>query len=145
MVAFPVMKQMEAHLSEKQLEFLRRRRKLVRWWPLGGGLLLLVIGGLAGGLFWRAPVFVNPFLVESQLQAGQMPDATEAMLAVLLPVMVLLCLFFAAILVLLTFSAIANERRHLQIITTLSNALPKPQPEPKPGEPTASEPAGPRP
>ena len=114
----------DLHLDEKQLEFLERRRKLVRWWPLGGALLLLIIGGLTALLFWRAPLFVNPFLVESWLKAGQMPDATEAMLAVLLPVMVLLCLFIAAMGVLLAFSANANERRHLKIIAKLQEAAP---------------------
>ena len=54
--------------------YLRKRRRLLRAWPAAGAGLLAVIFGLAGWLYWSAPMLINPFEVLRRIDA----DALEA-------------------------------------------------------------------
>ena len=92
---------------------------LVRIWPFVGPLLLASVGILAAWLFWKTPLLINPYAVLEQLQAGIMPDSTVALLAGLLPIVLLACLVLLLAMVLFLFVTLANERNYMAMIEKL--------------------------
>ena len=107
------------HTTREQSEFLIKRSKMVRAWPVVGAFLIAVELGLAGWLLWKHPLLVNPQAVLSKLRSGSLPDSTFSLMAALLPFIVILCLVLVAILILFAFLALANEKKHMAIIRSL--------------------------
>jgi hypothetical protein len=106
-------------LTEQQKTFLDKRAKMVRIWPRVGALLIAVEIGLAGWLFWKHPLLINPQAVASRLRAGSLPDSTLSIMAAFLPFIMLVCLALLAVLILFSFIALANEKKHIEIIRAL--------------------------
>lgn len=105
--------------NEQERSFLERRRRFTRSWPLVGTLLLAAVLTLTAWLFWSNPLLVNPWAVLTGLKAQSLPESTLSLMAFLLPIATLLCLSTLCILVLLTFVAFSNERRHIAVIDRL--------------------------
>jgi hypothetical protein len=55
----------------------------------------------------------------SRLKAGSIPDSTTTLMAVMLPVVFLACMFVLLGLIAFSFVAFSNERKHLEIIHRL--------------------------
>lgn len=108
-------------LPEPDLDFLRLRKRLVRWWPMAAYALLSVLALCLVGLVYNSPYLANPFFVAKQLGSGLIESPTLAISAVLLPVVVLLLFLVVAIFIILGFALFANEKRYLKIIDALLN------------------------
>ena len=106
-------------LTATDSKFVARRTYLTERWPIAGTGLLLMLTGLAGWLWVDVPWLINPREVMQAVEAGSIPDTTLALMAMLLPVMVLACLVFSVLFVLLAWRGFANERRLLEIIERL--------------------------
>ncbi len=108
-----------AQLTAEQVEFLSRRRRLARLWPVVGVLLLLVVVAAVGWLFLRHPLLINPLAVTSRVEAGSLPGSTLTILAVMLPLMSLACFIVLTAVILYGFSVFAIERRYQRLIRSL--------------------------
>jgi len=108
-------------LTEQQKMFLDKRTKMVRKWPLAGGILIVVELGLAGWLLWKHPLLINPQAVSAKLRAGAIPDSTLSLMAAFLPFIMIACLGLLAVLILFSFLALVNEKKHLMIIQSLQD------------------------
>ncbi len=108
-------------LDQTQQEFLEKRRKLVRSWP-SIGLILLI--GMVATLLWlwiQQPLLINPYEVVDRLESGSIENSTIALMAVMLPLLFLICFVLLMIVVLFAYAAFANEKKHLKIIDILTS------------------------
>ncbi len=106
-------------MNESDRRFLQRRRRLARSWNLVGAALLLVLLALAATLFFRVPFLANPMYVADLLKTGGLERSTLELMAMMLPVVFLLCLAVTVVVVLFGFAIFSNERRYLAIIDAL--------------------------
>jgi len=106
-------------ITDKERRFLAKRAKLVRAWPLIGSVLLCLVIGLGVWLFLFRPFLANPFLVFSRLNSHSIGASDLALMAAMLPIMVLMCIVLAIAIVLFAFVALRNEKRHMAVIRRL--------------------------
>ena len=106
-------------LTAADSKFVARRTYLTGRWPIAGTGLLLMLAGLAIWLWFDVPWLINPRDVMHAVEAGTIPDTTLALMAMLLPVVVLACLVFSVLFILLAWRGFANEQRLLEIIEQL--------------------------
>lgn len=110
-------------LSDKQREFLARRRPLIRSWPVAGGILLAFLAALLIWMFWRNSLLVNPFSVLSRIERDALEPALMALMAGILPIVMLVCFLLVFALLLFMFTAFSNERRYQKIIRILMERI----------------------
>lgn len=103
-------------LSEEDLRFLAKRARLVQAWRYVGAILLAMIVGLGMWLFLSKPLLANPFTVMERLQSNAIAESTIALMAGMLPIVVLMCIALAVAVVLFAFAAFSNEKKYLAII-----------------------------
>ncbi len=103
-------------LSGEEQRFLARRARLVRTWRYVGVILLAMLIGLGMWLFFSKPLVANPFVVMARLKNGSIAGSTMALMAGVLPVVVLICIVLAVTAVLFVFAAFSNEQKYLAII-----------------------------
>jgi hypothetical protein len=106
-------------LDDGERRFLDQRRRLVARWRIVGWVMLAAIGVMVLFMYLRNPMLVNPWLVMDGVEAQSIPPATLGMMAILLPVIFLVCCFLIAVLVIFQFGWVANERRLLEIVDKL--------------------------
>ena len=109
-------------LTEKDRQFLARRRKLVRMWPLVGTILLIGFVGFGAWLLWTKPLLVNPYVVVARLDSGPLSPSTTSLMASLLPLATLMCLVLSVAVILFAFAAISNEKKYMAIIEKLDDS-----------------------
>lgn len=114
------MDHLENSLAPDEQAFVNRRWKLARAWNYAGVGLLLLLAGLLGWQWGSTPLLVNPAEVSRRLEAGTIEASSLETMALLLPVMTLVCLSVLAVFVVLGFVIFANERRLIRIIRRLS-------------------------
>ena len=108
-------------IDEKNIQFIRQRERLARWWTLVGSAMLAVFVGMAVWLFIRTPNFINPFHVIDQLKAGTLPHSSLVVMAAMLPIVVSGLFLVMCTVIGFVFMAFANERRYLRIIKELNH------------------------
>lgn len=108
------------NLTEKERIFVDNRRKLTASWPYIGSLLLAAVVLLAGWLFWSSPLLINPLYVFNRLEAEAIETPTLLLMAGILPIVMLMCIFILVSVLLISFSAFSNERKLIDIVTRLS-------------------------
>ncbi len=103
-------------MTRPEKAFLARRRRLLRFWPYAGAFAGLAWLGLVAWLGLFVPLLVSPFEVQQRLQADKLAEDSAALMAVMLPVIIDLCLLLT--LVVIAFSAVAlnTERKYLDIL-----------------------------
>lgn len=101
-------------------DFVDKRRKLVRLGPVVLGLCLAVILGFGLWAFFFQPLMADPFEVARRIQDDALDSTTVALMAVMLPILMLVCIGLAAAIVGLSWAGLANERRYLHIIDSLT-------------------------
>jgi uncharacterized membrane protein (UPF0182 family) len=106
-------------ITEKERLFLAKRAKLVQAWPLIGSVLLCLVIGLGVWLILVRPFLANPFVVFSQLNTHSIGASDLALMAAILPIMVLMCIALTIAIVLFAFVALKNEKRHMAVIQRL--------------------------
>ena len=104
------------NLTKREKEFVERRAKLVQYWPILGTICLAGVLILAVWLWLSRPFLINPWKVLSGLEAGSIPESTTLLMAAMLPIVVLACLFVLVACLIFCFAAFSNERKHLDII-----------------------------
>jgi hypothetical protein len=107
-------------LAGKEVRFLVGRTRLANAWRYVGVLLLVSLVGLAGSLFWFAPLVANPSTVLTRLEGDAIPPSTMALSTALLPVVLLTCILLALGIVLFVFAAFSNERKYLSIVQRMT-------------------------
>jgi hypothetical protein len=96
--------------------FLKKREKLNKLWPIVGTVLLVTLILLYIQLFIRTPKLVNPYLVMELVQTGQLPESSLQLLALICPIAIS-CLFLTVMVVILFgFGWYRTEKRYLRII-----------------------------
>ena len=108
-------------MDEKDIEFIRQRERLARWWNPVGIVMLAVFGCMVVWLFVVTPNFINPLHVIEQLKAEALEEGTLVVMAGMLPIMVLGLFLVMFTVIALVFVAFANERRYLRIIKALNH------------------------
>ena len=106
-------------LSGADAEFVAKRRQLIGAWRYVGGLLTLAVAGFALYLWFRVPLLANPIETARQLEAGDVPDTTLMMSAIILPLVMAMLFIVVVALVAVIYRAFAHERRHIAIIDQL--------------------------
>ncbi|MHB9130237.1 MAG: hypothetical protein ACYDBB_03985 [Armatimonadota bacterium] len=110
---------MSTPLTPKQLAFLRRRRPLLRVFPWMAGILVALTTVTFAALIYSSPLVFNPSYVTARLQANTLCLPTIKLMAGMLPLMSITCLFAVAALIIILISAMGNERNYLRIIEQL--------------------------
>ncbi len=103
-------------LSQKQQNFLKKRRLLIKLWVYAGPALLLGIGVFAYLLSIQTPYLINPLQVGCELQSGQISQTTLETMALLLPMMGLIIFFLMVVLVIMVYVALSNEKKYLAML-----------------------------
>jgi len=106
-------------ITEKDVQFIEKRRRLIRWWNLVGTMTFAGLVAFVAWMFWSLPRLINPLHVVGELQAGAIPGSTLEIMAALLPMVVLAIFFVLAVMIGFAFAAIGNERRYLKMIDQL--------------------------
>ena len=106
-------------LTEKETEFLERRTRFNRNWPIFGAIAVLLVLGFTIWLSISRSLLINAWAVLSRLENGSIPDSTIAILAAMLPVVFIGCILVLIALIAFSFAAISNERRYLKLIYRL--------------------------
>ncbi|NOZ08234.1 MAG: hypothetical protein GXO91_05075 [FCB group bacterium] len=103
-------------LTEKEIQFLNRRRLFISTWKTVAGILLSGLGLLLIGLFFNSPYLVNPAAVARALQEGSLAAPTVNLAALILPIVVLLLFSVIIIFILFGYSIISREKQYLSMI-----------------------------
>jgi hypothetical protein len=115
-------------LSQEDRQFVSIRSKFVRFWPAVGCVILVALLVLTIWLFVSKPLLANPLEVFGLLAENDISDADMALMAAILPIVVLLSLGLTLIMILLTFAAFFHEKKYLAIIEKfVPDALPDTQ------------------
>jgi ABC-type transport system involved in multi-copper enzyme maturation permease subunit len=116
-------------LNGEDQRFLAKRARLVKTWRYAGAILIAMLIGLGIWLFFSKPLLANPFVVLTRLKSDSIPESTMALMAGILPVVVLMCIFLAITIVLFAFLAFSNEKKYLTLIQRESNDIRFAQPK----------------
>jgi hypothetical protein len=106
-------------INDQELEFLAKRKKMVRAWPFAGMLLIVVIIVFLIGIYFRAPLLINPYALLARLGAKNIAQSTLVLLAGMLPIAFLTVFFLLLVIVLYMFAFISREKKYIQIIEAL--------------------------
>lgn len=106
-------------ISANKHKFLSKRKRLMKSWRLVGPLCLLAILGFLVWFYIRYPLLVNPFKVAASLKSGVLEVTTLSLMAIMSPIMFLVCFGLLIIMVLLMFVSFSNEKKYLEIINNL--------------------------
>lgn len=106
-------------LISEELRFIEKRERLAASWTFVGALVLALFFAFAIWAWLNVPQLINPWMVVSNLKAGNLPETTVSLMAAMLPVVMLTLLVSAGLVVGLVFCAFSNERRLIRIIRKL--------------------------
>ncbi len=107
-------------LNSEEKKLLERRSRAVRTWPFAGGALLCLLVGLGVWMFLFQPGLANPFFVIERIGSDSLPAGDLALMAAMLPILVLTCLALAVVMIIFGFAGIRNEGRLLAVIQRLA-------------------------
>lgn len=108
-------------LSDKQLKFIRSRRKLIRYRKYVVPFLSILFVAFLGWMYYKATLLVNPYEVMSRLQSSSLDRDTMTLMAGMLPIIVLLAIFLLGALMIFFFIAMSNEARYIEIIDLVTD------------------------
>jgi hypothetical protein len=107
-------------LTAEEEAFVEKRAKFAHSWPFVGSVMLAVVLGFGAWLWFSNPLLINPWAVLSGLDSDSIEATTITLMAGMLPLVMLTCLFLLVVALVLSFAAFANERRHIAIIRRLT-------------------------
>jgi hypothetical protein len=103
-------------LSDKQLKFVRSRRKLIGYRNYIVVFLSSIFAAFVVWMYYKAPLLVNPYEVISKLENSTLEKDTMILMAGMLPIMVLVALFLLGGFIIFLIIAMSNEARYIEII-----------------------------
>ena len=101
--------------------FIEKREKRAKYWPFFGIASLAAIVAYGAWLWLRVPYLIDPWHTIEQLEAGQLSESTMAVMAAMLPLVVMLLLGVVFVVVLLWFVPFRNERRLIRMVRQLES------------------------
>ncbi len=108
------------HLLAAQQKFLDKRKKLIVAWRWIGPLLLVAVLATLAWLFSQRPLLINPYEVINRIESGTIEGSTLALMAAMLPMLVLMSFLLVFAIIIFTFSAFTNEKNYRKIIDALA-------------------------
>lgn len=103
-------------MNRKQAAFVERRRRQNLWWQPLGALLLILLVGLYAYLYQTYPLYVDPQALINTIRANQLLPTEITRLAALGSFAFLACGLITLGLIVMTYVALWNEKRLLDII-----------------------------
>jgi len=97
-------------LTQKQHDYLTKRKKLLESWRYAGPALLLGILGLTVYLYIKTPLLINPHEVFLRVESQAIRQSTLETMAILLPILFIMVCFFLIVLVAIMYAAFSNEK-----------------------------------
>ncbi|PTQ89985.1 hypothetical protein [Agitococcus lubricus] len=105
-------------MTPEQQQYVTTRLMHIRWWNRLGWLFVVVIAAFYAWLWQHKPLYIDPGLLLTKLQMGQVSDIEIAKLAALGNLAFIGCgLLFIGIVV-LTYVALWTEKQTISILTT---------------------------
>ena len=101
-------------------DFVDRRKRLAKFAPVLLTVSLLIVAGFGLWAYFYQPLLANPFEVARQIQANELDATMVALMAVMLPIVTLVCMGMLGALICVAWAFTSNERRYQQIIDSLS-------------------------
>jgi len=111
-------------LSQKELEFLKRRKQMLSSWRIVAFSLLLALIVLFLWLFFNTPYIANPLFVANILKEGSLTESTMTVSSLILPIIVSLLFLSSIIFVLFGFQIIGNEKKYMAMIRKYQSSIP---------------------
>lgn len=108
-------------LSENDVAFLKKRKRLAGMWNFVATILLLGLAGLYLWIFLEIPSIANPLYVAEALRQDAVKIPAMEMSAIMLPIVIMVLFTIVAIFILFGFAISSNEKRYLSIIENLLN------------------------
>ena len=108
-------------LSEKDNDFLNKRKRLVATGTFVLGLILVFLCAGFVYMFISSPYIANPLHVADAIKQNSIDNSTMIMATILLPIIVIALFVMVVIFVLFGFSIFSNEKRYLSMIEKLQN------------------------
>ena len=108
-------------LSEKDNDFLNKRKRLVATGAFVLGLILVFLCAGFVYMFISSPYMANPLYVAEAIKQNSIENSTMIMATILLPIIVIVLFVVVVVFVLFVFSIFSNEKRYLSMIEKLQN------------------------
>lgn len=103
-------------INQKDRNFIDKRKKLHRYWPIMGTTMILMMLGLVIYLFIRTPKLINPFLVIELIKANTLDPRTMILLAAMCPVLTIFLLVTVAVVIIYVWAFMVLEGRYHKIL-----------------------------
>jgi hypothetical protein len=108
-------------LTDEELDFVTKRQKFARTWPMVGTVLITILLGFTGWMWLTRPLMINPWAVFDAVYANQIADSTLAAMAAMLSIVMLTCIFTLFSCLMLFFAAFSNEKKLTDIIHRITD------------------------
>jgi len=108
-------------LSEKDYDFLKKRKRLVSMGPFVAGLVLVFLCAGFVYMYISSPYIANPLFVAEAIRKNTIDNSVMIMATILLPIVVMFLFVTVALFVLFCFSVYSNEKRYLYMMERLLN------------------------
>ena len=102
--------------EKKDEQFLEKRRKLNKAWPIVGTIMMISLVILALYLFFSSPLLINPYKVIELIKANKLSPTTMRLMAVIMPVLVIGLLGTVFICIFYTWLFMIIEKRYLKML-----------------------------
>lgn len=102
-------------------EFVNKRRRLARFGIIVFPVCLVIIAGFGIWAYVDQPLLANPFEVARQIEGQEIDDTTIALMAVMLPIVMLVSIALTAAIIALAWAGLSNEKRYQRIIESLTS------------------------
>ncbi len=103
-------------MTSEQQHYIEKRLRHIRWWNRLGWLFLVALAGFYVWIWQTTPLYIDPMLLLSKLQLGQVREVDIAKLAALGNLAFLGCGLLLASLVLLTYAALWTEKQTIKML-----------------------------
>lgn len=107
-------------LSDDDLKFIEKRKKINKYWPVFGVLMPLMLISVFLYLFLKVPKLANPYHVIDLLNANKLDPATMSILSVICPLTIDFLFLTMGVLTIYVWLAVRMERQYLRMIDELS-------------------------
>ena len=103
-------------INQKDRNFIDKRKKLHRYWPIMGTTMILMMLGLVIYLFIRTPKLINPFLVVELIKTNAIDPRTMVLMTAMCPVLTIFLLFTVAVVIVYVWAFMVLEGRYHKIL-----------------------------
>ncbi|MCD4784498.1 MAG: hypothetical protein K8T10_11810 [Candidatus Eremiobacteraeota bacterium] len=106
-------------LSDDDLKFIEKRKKINKYWPIIGITLPLMLISVFLYLFLRTPKLANPYHVVDLLNTNKLDPTSMSILSVICPLTIDFLFITMGILIIYVWLAVKMERKYIRMIDEL--------------------------